>query len=490
MNSIQLFAKKGIEKLFDAENGFLKDPSDFAGFVKAIREVTEELEIGVIRDSLELMDKKLRESRERKEKYEVVHKDRRTIITSLGEVSFERTYFREKESRICTYLVDELIELGKKERLTEDAKVRMLEEVTEGSYRKSGEMTCLNGDKVSRQTVKNEIHALEFPEEKEPEEKRKVKTLFIDADEDHVALQYLEKKGDVQRTEGMYKNNGAINKIVYVYEGIEQEGPKSKRRRLVRPHYFCGSYSGEENAKLWEEVEEYIRRNYDEKVLEKVYLGADGGGWIKGAKEKLGEAVPVLDEFHLSKYLVQMTHFLGDSAADARRELKESIQGGKVESFLECCQKILSYTEDPAVKKRIERGRVYIQGNWDGAVRRLTARGIVCGCSAEGHVSHVLSARMSSRPMGWSRTGADKMARLLAYRKNGRDLLELVRYQDHGEELPKAAGAEKLMGMSAEQILREERHQYRENGKYYDRIQATISYQNRKQMGIQAGIWI
>ena len=194
MNSIQLFAKKGIEKLFDAENGFLKDPSDFAGFVKAIREVTEALEIGVIRDSLELMDKKLRESRERKEKYEVVHKDRRTIITSLGEVSFERTYFREKESRICTYLVDELIELGKKERLTEDAKVRMLEEVTEGSYRKSGEMTCLNGDKVSRQTVKNEIHALEFPEEKEPEEKRKVKTLFIDADEDHVALQYLEKR--------------------------------------------------------------------------------------------------------------------------------------------------------------------------------------------------------------------------------------------------------------------------------------------------------
>lgn len=26
----------------------------------------------------------------------------------------------------------------------------------------------------------------------------------------------------------------------------------------------------------------------------------------------------------------------------------------------------------------------------------------VIGCSAEGHVSHVLSSRMSSRPMGWS----------------------------------------------------------------------------------------
>lgn len=32
----------------------------------------------------------------------------------------------------------------------------------------------------------------------------------------------------------------------------------------------------------------------------------------------------------------------------------------------------------------------------------------VMGSSTEGHISHVLSARMSSRLMGWSRQGADR----------------------------------------------------------------------------------
>ncbi len=47
---------------------------------------------------------------------------------------------------------------------------------------------------------------------------------------------------------------------------------------------------------------------------------------------------------------------------------------------------------------------------------------------------------MSSRPLGWSRTGADQMARLRVYYFNGGDMLELVRYQK--ESLPKAAGCE------------------------------------------------
>jgi len=34
-------------------------------------------------------------------------------------------------------------------------------------------------------------------------------------------------------------------------------------------------------------------------------------------------------------------------------------------------------------------------------------------------VSHVLSSRMSSRPLGWSKKGADQMARLRAFKYNG-----------------------------------------------------------------------
>ena len=490
MNSIQIFTEKGIRRLYEIQNKFLENPTDFYGLTKGLEEELTKLGLGIIRDVLELMDEKLRESPERKAGYEIVKKDRRTIVTSLGAVSYRRTYFRERESGECSYLVDEIVRLEKRERLTEDAKVRMLTEVTEGSYRKSGEATCLNGDRISRQTVKNEIHRLEFPETEELEAKRQVPYLYIDADEDHVALQYLEKKGDVRRGEKGYKNNGTINKIVYVYEGIEKEGPASKRRRLVHPYYFCGSYSGEDNRKLWEEVAEYIQNHYDEHCLKKVFLNGDGGSWIRTGKEMIRKTVPVLDEFHLSKYLVQMTHFLGDSAGDARSELRKAIKSGRLGKFQEVCGKILGYSDDLAVLRRIKEGQNYIEANWEAAVRRYVARDIVYGCSAEGHVSHMLSSRMSSRPMGWSRRGADRMARLLAYRKNGRDMLELVRYQDRELQFPKAAGAEEMVCPTVSEILRSEQHCYRKGGKYYDRIQASLSYQNRKQAGIKMGIWI
>ncbi|MGI6412106.1 MAG: UPF0236 family transposase-like protein [Syntrophomonadaceae bacterium] len=58
-----------------------------------------------------------------------------------------------------------------------------------------------------------------------------------------------------------------------------------------------------------------------------------------------------------------------------------------------------------------------ILGNWDG-IRNQYEPDYV-GCSAEGHVSHILSARLSSRPLGWCKIGVDQMARLRAFEANG-----------------------------------------------------------------------
>ena len=66
----------------------------------------------------------------------------------------------------------------------------------------------------------------------------------------------------------------------------------------------------------------------------------------------------------------------------------------------------------------------YILSNWMAAKIRLRDRETVIGSSTECHVSHVLSSRMSSRPMGWSRTGCDKMSHLRAYYMNKGDMLD------------------------------------------------------------------
>ena len=76
------------------------------------------------------------------------------------------------------------------------------------------------------------------------------------------------------------------------------------------------------------------------------------------------------------------------------------------------------------IKRRIKPSLAYIDNNFD-YIDLLSD----LGCSAEGHVSHVLSARMSSRPMAWSIAGADKMSKLRAFYFNGGSFSNLIKLQ-------------------------------------------------------------
>lgn len=144
------------------------------------------------------------------------------LITSLGTVTFNKTLFTNKETGISEYLLDRILGLERNERITEDAEAKMLEEAVQTSYRRGGEETSLT-TQVSKQTVKNKIHRLNFPKNEDKLEKKKeVDYLYIEADEDHVSLQFREKKGDLTENENHQKNNCLITKLVYVHEGIEK----------------------------------------------------------------------------------------------------------------------------------------------------------------------------------------------------------------------------------------------------------------------------
>lgn len=69
----------------------------------------------------------------------------------------------------------------------------------------------------------------------------------------------------------------------------------------------------------------------------------------------------------------------------------------------------------------------YIKNNWEGIKNSHDAKYI--GCSAEGHISHILSERLSSRPLGWSYTGVDDMAKLRAFRANNGNIYEVIKGQ-------------------------------------------------------------
>ena len=95
-------------------------------------------------------------------------------------------------------------------------------------------------------------------------------------------------------------------------------------------------------------------------------------------------------------------------------------------------------TESASAQEHIAESANYLLHNRMSAGTRLCHDGHLIGCSAEGHVSHVLPDRMRSRPLGWCRDGANQMDYLRAYSFNRGNMPELVKNQ----KLPKAVGAE------------------------------------------------
>ena len=486
LNSIRYFEEICINRFEELENKFLMDPSRMAEYVLGITDELHTLGLEMIRESLELMDQLLQDSQVRCQRWQVESHSQKQLITSLGPVSFGKTLFRNKETGKCEYLLDRLLGLEKHERMTEDAEAKMLQEAVQTSYRRGGEECSLMGQ-VSKQTVKNKLHQLKFPKDTEaPLEKKAVDYLYIDADEDHVSLQFREKKGDLQEDERGRKNNSIIAKLVYVYEGIENESPHSKRHCLVNPYYFSRVCSGEANERFWDEVQDYISSHYDMERIKKIYVNGDGGGWIKAGMKRLEGITYVLDGYHLEKQLSGLTGHMLDSQAQASDELRRIIRRGNRKEFEAKVIELESYTGDRSRLERMESGKDYILSNWMASRLRLRHQEGVKGCSAEGHVSHVLSSRMSSRPMGWSERGAGKMVQLRAYYLNGGDMLELVRYQKDGQE--KAAGAEYEV-LSCEEVMRTERKHHGQIGKYLETLSHQVSLDTKKKAYFNSHIW-
>lgn len=481
IKSIQQFQTEGIKKLEKVFCGYASDLTKVAEMVQGVTDSVIKLGLSMIAEEWESYDTLLHDRKDLRPGWRVIRRDEVTKLTSLGEVRYKKTYFHNPQTGERCYLLDRLMGLAPGERLTEDAVARIYEEAAESSYRKGGMNASISRVAVSKETVMEKLHSLQFPETEHPEEKKQVRTLYIDADEDHVALQYLEKKGD---TRGALKHT-FMPKLVYVYEGNQAEG---NRHELLGVKYFGGGYEGTQGTeRLWKEVYDYISGSYDEEVLECIYVNGDGAEWIRTGAKVHAKAKFVLDRYHMHKYIIAATSHLGDSVQDARSEIWRAINGKRKKEAGEVFDRIIGVTQTESRQKAVETSKSYILGHWSAIMNGVRNRKDDIHCSAEGHISHIYADRMSSRPLGWSKTGADKMARLRVYKKNGGDMLGLVRYQK--QKLPKAAGMEEVI-CSAEEVLRSERENRKAQGAFSDLPVYTIPYtQIRKIAAIKNHIW-
>lgn len=481
INSIQHFCMEGVKNLEKVMVDYSSDMMKIAEMVQGVTKGVVDLGLSIIAEEWENYDELLRDRKDLRPEWYIVRRDETTLLTSLGSVTYHKTLFKNKFTGEYEYLLDRIMGIEKHARMTEDAEAKLLEEAVQTSYRKGGENVSITEDTVSKETVMNKIHALRFPKNESQPEKKALKYLYIDADEDHVSLQYINEKGDIKKP----RTNTIMPKLIYVYEGISHE---NGRNELINKKHFGGVYEGGKAIEqLWKEVSEYIEASYDTEELIKIYINGDGAAWIKSGQRILDKAKFVLDRFHMHKYIIGATSHLLDSVEDARSEIYRAIYKRKKQQAEGAFEKILAVTESEPKRKTVEAAKAYILGNWAGIMQWVRDKNEEVRCSAEGHISHVFADRMSSRPLGWSRTGADKMSRLRIYEKNGGSMLELVRFQR--EKLPMAAGCEEVI-YSSNQMFSAERKNREALGALADIPVYSIPYpQIKKIAALKDHIW-
>jgi len=465
------------EKLFKGVlEDFLEHPDMMFEFVSGIKKGVLNCGCQMIAETFTMIDNKIRESKERKEKWHVVRRDTVSRFTTIGLVTFQKTLYKSKTTNERCYLLDKVLGMHSHERMTEDAVAAILDEAVESSYEKSGKKASMSEQVITKQTVKNIVHELEFPNVEVKTEPKQVECLYIDADEDHVALQ--PSKSNKNKTKRKKKQSKkAMPKLVYAYEGYSK---KNKKNTLCNPTYFGGMYDGTEKIEdFWEKIYEHIAGNYDERFLKVIYINGDGARWIKSGAKYLPKAKFVLDKFHMHKYIIQATSHLKENLEDARDTIYDAIYT-KDKDKLEYTFNVILELSSKEDYGKVLQSKNYLLNNWSGILNQTCENDQQIHCCAEGHISHIYSERLSSRPLAWCKTGVDKMAQLRVYKANGGKMIDLVRYQ----KKEKAVGCE-TFGFSAAEIEKDLNLQRGRLGALYGTKFYSIPENIKKAVGIK-----
>lgn len=465
-----------ITEIFTAAANFIEDPRGMVELEERITAASHNTNARILEQILTEYDEFLRNLPDVKRQYVIQRRRERTLITTFGDVTFKRTLYKTIEDGSYHFLLDEKMQLPKDEHFSSLAEVRVLQEASRSSYQKAADSLRIGGQTISKVAVMNKVHGIE--EElpiKESAVKKVCKYLYIEADEDHI---HRQKSDD--------KEGCIIGKLVYIYEG--KEDVCKGKRRLTGAVYLGGRYAGSDgNRKLWERVDEYIRKTYDTEAIKRIYILGDGASWIKAGADYIFKGRFVADKYHLMKYI----NAAARQMLDDEEEIKEAFYRHIYKGRKQRAQKLIERMKKSAENiKPIEALESFLMNNWE-AIRWAYKDKHVYGCSAEGHVSHIYADRMSSRPMGWSETGADRMCRLRCLIKSEGEgkIIELVeaRRRRIYEELA-ATGTEGIR-VETTTVRRKLTQAQKESAYYAERLHARFNNTlTRKKIAIKLHI--
>lgn len=335
----------------------------------------------------------------------------RQVVTALGEVTLKRRLYRDNQGK-AHFLLDEVLGLEKRQRLSPRLKEMAVELAADLPYRRAAKFLEYLVPGVSAMSVWDALQAVgeqarakterlrqKVYDQGEMEAGEEVANLRIEADGVLVKLQHSEaRRGEI--------------KLVVGYEDKEVKG--AKKRVALRNRRVVAGLVDEE--RIWEEAGAEFAQKWALERAERIWIGGDGAGWVKKGAEEFAHAQYQLDKFHLRR---RMLEALGYSESGLIQTW-EAIKAGSLPKVQAVLEEIVKKARGKQ-RKQVKELQKYLEENWEGIRQESVSLGAI-----EGQVYHHVARRMKRLGARWSRRGADHMARVQAARANG-ELRQLAR---------------------------------------------------------------
>ena len=345
-------------------------------------------------------------SKERKDKYYVQQTRERTLITSLGLLTFKKTYYKSKEKMNGKYeyysYLEDYLGISKWAKMTLAAEVILINNALDNGYSWSANNSIPNYI-ITRQTISAKIQSINYKYIENVTRKDTPDVIYIEADEVYANLQSREK--------------GAKNRIVPVI--LTHEGHKEdfvKKKELKEQHYIASSIL--KTDKLWNEAYKYLDTKYDLDKDPTIFVSGDGGPWIKGYDEAFPNAIYVLDPFH---YFNKKLAYIFKKEPIITSIADSYLRNKMLDEFkLLVNVQIKKYPEQ---KKDMIKVQNFLIDNIEGIINQRHPL-YKCPCSMEGHISNKYAKFITSRPHSYSEDGLENIIQLLTMKANKIKLTE------------------------------------------------------------------
>ena len=406
----------------DCLYGELLRTEDLEAFEQIVATDMRAIGAMALRKCIERFDSELRDNTPRG--WTVHERAKRTLVTLVGAVTFERTIFLDEFGRRRAW-ADELLGIPPRIRLSACAFLWVASCAAELSYRKTAaEFAALTSAAISHVTVMNVVRRegalLKESGGEFARDGMRVSqdALFVESDGLWVHLQEREHRGKALPRflyEQARKTKSFELKIAALYAGKARVAPGRYRRVGL-----CLTCLDAGADAFWERAWRMLCENYEEEDVERIAVGGDGAEWC--GPERVGERAAAgcavdytLDFFHVMK---KVARAFPDEGSPKREWAENLAVRGKGGQLARMCERVAAKMNSGSARDKVSDLATYVANHVGGVRPPRRELGTMEGTNA-----HVGAARLKGQGRSWSRVGAEAMCLIRCAIMTGRPLI-------------------------------------------------------------------